>query len=155
MFLTNRSLSRDPATEVSKLERRINRLFNDVLGALDWEYPESAAAEWVPPVDIVEEDHAIRIMAEVPGVRPEDVKIAVEGNVLTISGTKRQTAEERTERVHRWERAYGRFERTFTLPATVDANNIKATYEHGVLTVTLPKAEKARPRQIQVQVTRS
>lgn len=87
-----------------------------------------------------------------PGVRPEDVKISVEGNVLTISGTKQQTAEERSERVHRYERTYGAFERTFTLPATVDAHNIKAAYEHGVLTVTPPKIEKAKPRQIQVEV---
>jgi HSP20 family protein len=85
-------------------------------------------------------------------VAPEDVKISVEGNVLTIHGTKQQVAEERTERVHRYERTYGVFERSFTLPATVDASGIKAAYEHGVLTVTLPKAEKARPRQIPVQV---
>ena len=63
-----------------------------------------------------------------------------------------EDAEERTERVHRYERTYGTFERSFTLPATVDASNIKASYEHGVLTVTLPKAEKAKPRQIEVQV---
>jgi len=80
------------------------------------------------------------------------VKISVEGNVLTIHGTKQQVAEERTERVHRYERTYGAFERTFPLPATVDANNIKAGYEHGVLTVTLPKVEQAKPRQIAVQV---
>ena len=103
-------------------------------------------------MDILEEADAIRIMAEVPGIDPKDVKISVEGNVLTIHGTKQQVAEERTERVHRYERTYGAFERTFTLPATVDANNIKAGYEHGVLTVTLPKVEQAKPRQIAVQV---
>ncbi len=109
----------------------------------------------MPPVDIFEEADAIRIMAEVPGVRPEDVKISLEGNVLTIHGTKQQAAEERTERVHRYERTYGVFERTFSLPATVDANNIKAAYEQGVLTVTLPKMAEARPRQILVEVTPS
>ena len=77
------------------------------------------------------------------------------GNVLTISGTKQQTAEERTERVHRYERTYGAFERTFTLPATVDADKIRASYDHGVLTVTLPKVEKAKPRQIQVELQKS
>jgi HSP20 family protein len=106
----------------------------------------------MPAVDVFEDADAIRIVAEVPGVSPEDVKISHEDNVLTIQGTKQQVAEKETERVHRYERTYGVFERSFTLPATVDVNAIKANYEHGVLTVTLPKVEKARPRQIQVQV---
>ena len=74
---------------------------------------------------------------------------------LTINGTKQQTAEERTERVRRYERTYGAFERTFTLRATVDADKIRASYDHGVLTVTLPKVEKAKPRQIQVAVEKN
>ncbi len=123
-----------------------------MFGDLDWQYRDSAGASWVPPVDILEEPDAIRIMAEVPGVKPENVKISLENNFLTIHGSKEQIAEERTERVHRYERTYGAFERSFTLPATVDATAIKATYEHGVLTVTLPKVEKAKPRQIDVQV---
>jgi len=129
----------------------LNRFLNDALTGLDWQYRDSAVAAWVPAVDVLEEADSIRIMAELPGVKPEDVKISVENNVLSITGQKQQVAEERTERVHRYERVYGAFERTFTLPATVDAANIKATFEHGVLTVTLPKAEKAKPRQIPVQ----
>ncbi len=109
----------------------------------------------MPPVDVLEEAEVIRIVAEVPGVKPEDVKISVEGNVLTIQGTKEQVAEEQTERVHRYERTYGAFERTFTLPATVDAERITASYDKGVLTVTLPKAEKAKPRQIQVEAVKA
>jgi HSP20 family protein len=139
MFVTTRSLQRDPV---------INRIF-DVLGSLNG---DTAEATWVPPVDIFEDPEAIRIIAEVPGVKPEEVKISLEDNVLTIRGSKQQAAEERTERVHRYERTYGTFERSFTLPATVDASNIQASYEHGVLTVTLPKAERAKPRQIEVQV---
>ncbi len=131
---------------------RINRLLNDALPGFDWQAPENATTAWVPAVDVFEQPDNIRIVAEVPGVKPEDVKISVEGNVLTIHGTKQQTAEESTERVHRYERVYGAFERSFTLPATVDPNGIKASYEHGVLTVTLPKVEKARPKQIEVQV---
>jgi HSP20 family protein len=123
------------------------RFLNDVL-------PEPSGL-LVPPVDILEQADGIRIMAEIPGVNPSDVKISVEGNVLTIQGTKQQVAEEKTERVHRYERIYGAFERSFTLPPTVDASNIKATYENGVLTVTLPKVEKAKPRQIQVEVAKS
>ncbi len=151
LVTTTRSL-RDPAVEASNLERRMSRLFNEALGNFDWQYRDNAGASWVPPVDILEQPDAIRITAEVPGVKPEDVKISLENNVLTIHGTKEQVAEERTERVHRYERTYGAFERSFTLPTTVDANNIKATYEHGVLTVTLPKVEKAKPRQIAVQI---
>ena len=109
----------------------------------------------MPPVDIFEQADGIRIMAEIPGVNPSDVKISVEGTVLTIQGTKQQVAEEKTERVHRYERTYGAFERSFTLPPTVDASSIKATYDNGVLTVTLPKVEKAKPRQITVQVERA
>ena len=155
MFLTTRNAQRDPATaEVYSVGNRISRLLSDALGGLDWQYRDSVNASWVPPVDIFEEADAIRITAEVPGVQPEDVKISLEGNVLTIHGQKQQQAEERTERVHRYERTYGVFERTFTLPATVDANNIKASYDQGVLTVTLPKMAEARPRQIQVEVTR-
>jgi HSP20 family protein len=152
MLVTTRSLSRDLAPGANALENRVTRLFNEVLGNFDWQYRDNAGASWVPPVDIFEEADAIRIVAEVPGVKPQDVKISLENNVLTIHGTKDQVAEERTERVHRYERTYGTFERSFTLPATVDASNIKASYEHGVLTVTLPKVEKAKPRQIEVQV---
>src|SRR6266513_5286845 len=147
MFVTTRNYTREPAT----LSDRIQRVLNETLGGLDWQYRDSAAASWVPPVDIFEEAGAIRIAAEIPGVSPSDIKISLEGNLLTIHGTKQQEAEEKTERVHRYERTYGTFERSFTLPATVDARNIKASYEHGVLTVTLPKAEKAKPRQIEVQ----
>jgi HSP20 family protein len=156
MSLTTRNSRRDPASaELYNVGNRINRLLNDAFGlsGLDSEYRDSVSASWVPPVDIFEEANSIRIMAEVPGVRPDDVKISLEGNVLTIHGTKQQEAEERTERVHRYERTYGVFERSFTLPATVDANNIKASYDQGVLTVTLPKMAEARPRQIQVEVT--
>jgi HSP20 family protein len=102
-------------------------------------------------VDVLEQPDMIRINLEIPGVNPDQVQIAVEGNVLTISGAKEQLAEEKTERVHRYERTYGAFERTFTLPASVDAGAIKATADRGVLTVTLPKVEKAKPRTIAVE----
>ncbi len=148
-------MQRDPLAEASSFERRINRFFNEALSGFDSQYRDGAGAAWVPAVDIFEEADSIRIQAEVPGVKPEDVKISVEGSVLTINGTKHQTAEERTERVHRYERTYGAFERTFTLPATVDADKIRASYDHGVLAVTLPKVEKAKPRQIQVAVEKS
>ena len=153
MALTIRNATRDPVlADLFGLSNRLSRFLNDGLGSADWALRDSASAAWVPAVDIFEEPEAIRIMAELPGVTPSDVKISLENNVLTIHGAKQQTAEERTERVHRYERTYGAFERSFNLPTTVDTGNIKATYEHGVLTVTLPKVEKAKPRQIEVQV---
>ena len=150
--LTRWTRAGEPASELTALENRLNRFFADALG--NGFAGISATSAWTPPVDIFEQTDAIRILAEVPGVEPENVKISVEGNVLTIHGTKEQSAEEKTERVHRYERSYGAFERTFTLPASVDAANIKAAYTNGVLTVTLPKVEKAKPRQIQVEVAK-
>ena len=137
-----------------QLEQRMGRTFNEPFRAFDWSVPEVATAStWLPLVDIFEEPDAIRLVAEVPGVKPEDVKISVEANLLTIKGTKEQVAEEKADRVHRYERTYGAFERTFTLSASIDPSRIKATYNLGVLTVTLPKAETAKPHLIKVEVT--
>jgi HSP20 family protein len=153
MKLITRTATRDPLlADVFGLSNRLSRLLNDGFGALDWQLGNGSSASWVPAVDVLEEEDAIRITAEIPGVNPSDVKISLENNVLTIQGSKQQTAEEGTERVHRYERTYGGFERRFMLPTSVDANAIKAAYEHGVVTVTLPKVEKAKPRQIEVQV---
>jgi HSP20 family protein len=139
-----------------RLERRMGRAFNEPFGFFDWSVPEgTVAAAWMPLVDIFEEADFIRLVAELPGVKPENVNISVENNVLTIKGTKEQAVEEKAEKVHRYERTYGAFERTFTLPATVDPNKIKATYEHGLLTVLLPKVETAKPHLIKVEVATS
>ncbi|HUL01842.1 MAG TPA: Hsp20/alpha crystallin family protein [Gemmatimonadales bacterium] len=135
-----------------RLERRMGRIFNEPFGFADWTIPEATVAAWMPLVDIFEEPEFIRLVAEVPGVKPENVNISVAGNVLTIKGTKEQAAEVNAEKVHRYERTYGAFERVFTLPATVDPNAIKATYEHGLLTVLLPKVETAKPHLIKVEV---
>jgi HSP20 family protein len=149
-----RKTPRDPWYELLyNLERRMGRVFNEPFVGFDFPFGEVTTAAWTPVVDILEEPEYLRITAEVPGVKPEHVKILVEGNLLTIQGTKEQIAEEKAEKVHRYERAYGAFERTFTLPTTVDAEHIKANYEMGVLTLTLPKIEKAKPRQITVEVT--
>jgi len=153
-MLTLTRWNRDLAPELAAFERRVNRMLSDGLSGLDWSSREAAAAAWTPPVDVFEQADAIRILAELPGVKPDNVKISVEGNVLTIAGAKEQVAEERTERVHRYERTYGGFERTFTLPATVDVGAIKADCAHGVLTITLPKVEKAKPRTIEIGVAK-
>jgi HSP20 family protein len=146
---------RDPMLDLlHQLNHRIGRIYNtEPPRTFEWQVPEATTAAWLPLVDIFEEPDVIRLVAEVPGVRPSDVKISVEDNVLTIKGTKEQVPEEKAEKVHRYERTYGAFERTFRLSASIDANKIKATYNLGVLTVTLPKAETAKPHLIKVEVT--
>ena len=153
MFGVTRRTPRDPWAELFyNLERRMGRIFNEPLMTYEWPTGEVATTAWTPAVDIFEEPEHVRIVAEIPGVKPEAVKILVEGNVLTIQGNKEQFAEEKAEKIHRYERTYGAFERSFTLPTTVDPQDIKATYEVGVLTVILPKVEKAKPREIKLEV---
>jgi HSP20 family protein len=138
---------------LQQLEHRMSGNFQTPLRTFEWPAPDAASASWLPLVDVFEEPDLIRLVAEVPGVRPEDVKISVENNLLTIKGTKEQVAEEHAERVHRYERSYGAFERSFTLSTSIDPHKIKATYDLGVLTVTLPKAETAKPHLIKIDVT--
>jgi HSP20 family protein len=153
MFGITTKTQRDPMLDLLyRLERRMGRIFTEPFAMIDWNVPETASAAWMPLVDIFEEPEFIRLVAELPGVKPEDVQIAVEGNVLTIKGNKEQVAEEKAEKVHRYERTYGAFERTFTLPASVAPDKIKATYENGLLTVLLPKLETAKPHLIKVEV---
>ena len=153
MYGVTRRIPRDPMAELLyNLERRMGRIFNEPLTGFGWQLDEVATTAWTPVVDIFEELEQVRIVAEIPGVKPDAVKILVEGNVLTIQGTKEQIAEEKAEKVHRYERTYGAFERSFTLPTTVDPEHIKASYEVGVLTVILPKIEKAKPREIKLEV---
>ena len=153
MFGITTKPQRDPMLDLMyRLERRMGRLFNEPFAFVDWNVPETATTAWMPLVDIFEEPEFIRLVAELPGVSLSNVQVAVEGNVLTIKGNKEQVAEEKTEKVHRYERTYGTFERAFTLPTTVAPEKIKANYEHGVLTVLLPKVEAAKPHLIKVDV---
>lgn len=148
MFVTT---TRRPMEAFQSL-RRLNSVLDEAFAGFPREDGAITAA-WSPVCDVFEDKDAVKIVAEVPGVPPEDVKISLENNVLTIRGEKQQTAEERNERVHRYERTYGAFERSFALPSTVDPERIQAEYRNGVLTVTVPKAEKARPREIAVKVS--
>jgi HSP20 family protein len=154
MFAITRS-SYPWASDAQTLQSRLSRMLDEAFRGWPLTAQEdggSLVGQWVPPVDVFEDKDAVQIMAELPGVKPEDVKISLENNVLTLRGEKRQAAEEKTDHVHRYERYYGVFERSFTVPSTVDAEHIKASYDLGVLTVRLPKLEKAKPRQIEVKV---
>ncbi|HET7790467.1 MAG TPA: Hsp20/alpha crystallin family protein [Gemmatimonadales bacterium] len=153
MFGVSKNQLRDPMLDLlNRLERRMGRIFNEPFLPSDWQF-EPVTGAFAPPVDIVEEPEVVKIVAEIPGVKPEDVKISVTGNLLIIQGTKEQVAEEKAEKVHRYERTYGAFERTFTLPATVDPAKIKAVYEGGLLTITLPKLETAKPQLVKIEVS--
>jgi HSP20 family protein len=133
--------------------RRLNSVLDEAFG--NWPFqPEgsgSITSAWNPACDVFEDGDSVKIVAELPGVKPEDVKLSLENNVLTIRGEKKQEAEERNERVHRYERSYGSFERAFMLPSTVDGEKVSADYRNGILTVVVPKAERARPREIPVR----
>ena len=151
MFVTT---ARRPLDTMTSL-RRLNSVLDEAFNSWPFQSGENGAltSSWIPACDVFEDREAVKIVAEVPGVRPEDVKISLENNLLTIRGEKKQQAEEKNERVHRYERSYGTFERTFSLPTTVDPDRIVADYEHGILTVSIPKAERARPREIPVKVS--
>jgi HSP20 family protein len=108
---------------------------------------------WVPDCDVFESRDAVKIVAEVSGMRPEDVKLSLENNLLTLKGEKQAPPEDANARKLRAERTYGRFERVFSLSSAVDSERIAASYDNGVLTISIPKAERARPREIAVKVS--
>lgn len=108
------------------------------------------AAAWTPAVEVFEDAATIRVLVELPSVQPHDVSVALEGNRLTIAGTKRRTEEEPAVKMHRHERTYGEFRRTFRLGSVIEFDKVTAAYEHGLLTVTLPKAESAKRHQIPI-----
>jgi|JI10StandDraft_1071094.scaffolds.fasta_scaffold2108528_1 HSP20 family protein len=124
----------------------LNRLQNDL--ARNADLPRSAA--WAPTVDITEGPEAITVHAELPGIAPDDVKIDLENNVLTLRGERRIEKKKDEGTAHRVERFYGSFSRQFLLPRTVDAEKIEADLKDGVLTVRLPKRTEVKPRQIAV-----
>ena len=141
-----------PLQSLRRLSTALDEAFNT------WPFSQeeeggAITASWYPACDVFEDKDSVKILAELPGVKPEDVKLSLENNLLTIRGEKKQQAEERTERVHRYERSYGAFERSFALPSTVDPDKISASFQNGILTVTVPKAERARPREIPVSVS--
>jgi HSP20 family protein len=141
----------DPFREVAALQDRMNRVFGDLGRRFDDDV--TARGAWVPPVDIYENDqHELVLKAELPDLKREDIDIRVENNALTLCGQKKAEQEVNEDRYHRIERTFGHFSRTFSLPPTVDTGKIAAEYKNGVLTVTLPRREDARPKQIQVQI---
>jgi len=136
----------EPFPGLKAFEDTMNNLFT----------AEPNGRPWVPAVDIMENENALVVKADVPDVKFEDIDVHMENGTLTLKGERKfekQTGEKGG--YHRIERSYGSFERSFTLPDTVDAEHVKAEYTQGVLTVTLPKKEIAKPRQVKVEVTKN
>ena len=139
----------DPFRDLSTLQDRMNRLFDD--GGRTWRSDEPAATtSWSPAVDIFETEGEIVVKAELPGMDRKDITLNLEKNVLTLKGERRFEKETKDENYHRIERSYGTFSRVFSIPATVDEENIRADYKDGVLKIVLPKKELAKPKQIRI-----
>jgi len=138
----------EPFRGVSSLQNQINRLFNEAFDRSE----EGSLTPWAPAVDIYETEQELVVKADLPDVKPEDLDIRVENNVLTIRGERKFEKKVSEDKYLRVERAYGSFSRSFSLASTVNTEAIKADYKDGVLTLTIPKREEAKPKQIKVQV---
>jgi HSP20 family protein len=139
----------DPLREIRNLQEEMNRLFNTFRSFDD----DLITGAWTPSVDIYENKDQVVIEAELPGMKPEDVNISIENNVLTIQGERKFEKQEESDNYHRIERRYGSFTRSFTLPPTVNPDEVKAEFDNGLLRVTLAKREEAKPRRIEIKAT--
>ncbi len=134
-----------PWQELEGMQRSLSRLLEDAGVA------PSTEGTWMPAVDIRETDDALIVSAELPGIEKEDVQLDIRDGVLTISGERKYEKDVKEENVHRIERAYGRFSRSFTLPRNVDVEKVEARMDKGVLEVRLPKKESAKPKSIEIK----
>lgn len=152
MSLIRWNPTRDVATfpsDILNMQREINRMFDGFFRGGIQDDGSLFPSVWTPAVDVAEHDNEYLVKVELPGVSKDDVKITMQDNVLTIRGEKKQ---EKESSYHRVERSYGSFQRSFTLPTTVKNDRIEASYRDGILSITLPKAEEAKPKQIEVKV---
>ncbi len=138
----------DPYRDLTSFADRFNRAFGNVTGRERDE--ELSLGTWVPPVDISEDKERITLTAELPGFREDQVDVQMEGGVLTIRGERKMEEEKEGRNFHRLERSYGHFVRSFTLPNNVDRDNIRASFNNGLLEVEMPKREEAKPKQIKI-----
>jgi len=138
----------EPAGDVASLQQDVNRVFASFF---DPRTSGTDTARWIPPVDLEELDESFLLVADLPGVSEDDVAIDVEGDVLTLSGARTRPAHQ-DGRAVRHERGHGTFRRTLTLPEGVDAEQITASFDRGVLEVRVPKPVRSRPRRVSIQV---
>jgi HSP20 family protein len=140
----------DPFYDLLGLKDDVNRLFN--LSLTGGTVAAPGEAIWAPAIDIYEEKGDYIVKADLPGLTKDDIDISVQGSTVTIKGEKKQEREVKEGSYHCCERSYGRFERSFELPNDIDASKVKATFKDGVLEITLPQSEAAKPKQIKVDV---
>ncbi len=143
----------DPLKDLISLQERMNRLFDEALTRTTKGDEEALSRGiWSPAVDIYETEDDIVLKAELPGINKDDVTVEVKDNILILKGERRFEKDIKEENYHRMERAYGAFQRSFTLPNIVEKDKVKARYKDGVLEITLPKASESKPKQIKVEV---
>jgi HSP20 family protein len=143
----------DPFREIDDLQNRLSTMFGRAPIKKEGDKREAlTVAEWAPLVDIVEDDKNYVIKAELPGIKKEEIKVGVQDDVLTISGQRHYEKEEKDKKIHRIERSYGSFMRSFTIPEDSDGEKVSAESKDGILIVHLPKTERVKPKQIEVKV---
>ena len=140
----------NPFRDLRTMQEQMNRLLDM---AWNREFGEDLReGVWQPPVDIYEDENSVVIKAEIPDIDQKDIEVRIEENILTLRGERKHGNDVKRENYHRVERYYGQFQRIFTLPHSIDQEKVKATCERGVLTITLPKREETKPKQITVEV---
>ena len=141
-----------PRHDLLSIRDEMNRLFDSVFTGWPEQRRGLLEGEWAPSIDIAETDNDITVTAELPGVNQDEVDIAITDDVLTLKGEKKEQTETTEKNYHRIERSYGSFQRSLSLPTGVQADKAKASSKDGVLTITVPKAEEAKPKQIKIDL---
>ena len=144
----------EPFRDLLTTQREFDRLFKEAFSPMSGE-TEVSTRSWAPPVDIYETEDAIVLKAELPGIDPQDVEVRVEDNTLYLKGERNFEKEVKEQNYHRIERSYGSFARSFSLPNSISADKVKAEYKDGLLTLTMPKREEAKPKTIKIDVTKN
>ena len=142
---------RSPLADVAVLQNRLNSIFNDFARPDDAQEALSAG-NFVPAVDVYEDEQKLVLKLEVPGIKQEDLDVRLENQTLTVKGQRKFESEEKEENFHRIERRFGSFARSFTLPVSIDTASVAAKYENGVLAIQLAKKEAAKPKQVKIEI---
>ena len=142
----------DPFTDLEKIQMQMNQLFNTSLAREGGRDAGLLDGAWNPAVDIYDSKESILVKADIPGLSKDDIEVTVHGDTLVIKGEKKHEKEVKEKDYVRTERFYGNFQRAIRLPAEVETNKVDATYKNGVLELVLPKSEKAKPKQIKLDI---
>jgi len=140
----------DPFRDLSSIQERMNQIFEDALARSRGREEGLRSGMWTPAVDIYESNDSVVVKAELPGVEKDQISVEVKDGILSLRGERKFEKEVKEESYHRIERSYGSFQRSFSLPVSVDQEKVTAQFKNGVLEVTLPKKEQAKPKQIRI-----